>query len=352
MDLSFSPFIVITVVAAIVAVTAYAIIDIRKNMAQNVQSAYQNQPILEKVESEMLLKDELMDSNTDNQTTLPLIFKTGNFRNYKKYSKEETALYNSASQLDRLRISLRSRLNSKYNLLNEQEYMVLLLIGFIIGGVVGWWATGNIIGILVLALIALITPEIYLNFQVKQYREEINKQAVALIQLVIQAMRTGLSIGEAFERAAIQLEGPIEKEIETLSQYFRGGFSFQDATRMAAEETASSFLRKIYSIIIMSLETNIAPEQIIERLTIIRKNLINEFYLKQAMRAEAGGGTLAKNILIVIVPGLLFTVLKSSPDMLKPLLEGPVGWSIIALGIGMYTTGIVVSNNVMKKLDV
>jgi hypothetical protein len=69
------------------------------------------------------------------------------------------------------------------------------------------------------------------------------------------------------------------------------------------------------------------------------------------MRAEAGGATLAKNILIVIVPALLLLVLKNSASILVPLIKEPAGWASIAAGIGLYTGGIVLSNKVIKKLD-
>lgn len=349
MDLSFNPFIIITIILAIAGITAYAVIDIKKNTTSGSTPLIFGNKIESDINAEDLLKN--VTSGVDKQL-IPINLNVGNFRNYRKYSKEETMVYNSASFFDRIRIALRSHLNKKYNLLNEQEYLVLLLIGITIGGVIGWWAMGSLPFIIGVAVIGAITPEVYLKMQVKSYKEEINKQATALIQLVIQAMRTGLSIGEAFERGAAQLEGPIEKEVEILSEYFRSGFSFQDAARMAIDETASSFLRKIYQIIIMSLETNISPEKLIERLTIIRKNLINEFYLKQSMKAEAGGGTLAKNILIVIVPSLLFIVVKNSSDMLKPLIESPKGWAVIFAGVALYSSGIIFSNKVMNKLDV
>lgn len=342
--LVFNPYIIAVIILLVAAVAYYAIGELKKAMPKkenNFELSQNNQ-------GQVNISNVIAGHNESNSLNLNV----SEIRNYKKYSKEETMIYSSANALTKLRVYLRLHLNSKYNLLNETEYLVLALIGFVIGGAVGFWAIPNVISILIVATVGLITPEIYLSFQVKGYRIEINKQSVILTQLVIQAMRTGVGIAEAFERAGEQLKGPIEKEIEVLSEYFHSGFTFQEAAREAQKSTASVFLKKIYQVIIMSLETNVSPDKLIERLAIVRKNLIAEYYLKEKMRSEASGGNLAKNILIVVVPGLLFFVVKNSPKVVSPLLETPMGWFVIAAGIGLYSSGIIVSNKIMKSLDV
>lgn len=336
---TFNPYIVIAVIMLIGAAAYYAISDLKKHLPKKDKTFSLNKNISSGSE---------VTQNIDN---IPIISSKSMFKNYKKYKEEDIVIYSSANFLKKIQIFLRTHLNNNYNLLNETEYLVLTLIGFVIGGAVGFWAMQKLWAVFLVAVIGLMTPEVYLKFQVKQYKEEINKQSILLTQLVIQGMRAGISIGDAFARAGKQLQGPIEKEVDILTDYFRSGFTFQDACRAAKKETASTFLIKIYNVIIMSLDTRISPDDLIERLMIIRKNIIQEYYLKEQMRAEAGGSTLAKNILIFIVPALLLLVLKNSASILVPLVKEPAGWASIAAGIGLYTGGIILSNKVIKKLD-
>ena len=344
---SMNPIVIVAIALLVISAAFLAIMDLRKHLPKNEKKFS-----LRKSQGETLDVNALIKSDSIDPNALPGNLNVGNFRNYKKYSQEETMVYSSASVFTKIRIFLRTHLNTNYNLLNETEYIVLAVMGLVIGGAVGFWAMRTLLFVAIVGVIGLITPEVYLRFQVKQYREEINKQSIILTQLVIQGMRTGVSIGEAFERSAKQLQGPIEKEVDVLSSYFRGGFSFQDAARRAQQETASTFLKKIYRVIIMSMETRVSPDKMIERLAIVRKNLIIEYFLKESMRAQAGGATLAKNILICIVPALLLLVLKNSPVMLKPLISGPTGWAVIAIGIGLYVGGIYSSSKTLKKLEV
>lgn len=340
----FNPYIVIPLLIIIFTATYYAVSDLRKHLPKKKKSFSP-----ERVDS---LDVESLLSGGGNPDAALAGFDVGSFRNYRQYSEEEIMNYSSDNPFQKVQRFLRRHLNTTYNLLNETEYLVLLLIGTVIGAAIGFWAMPKAWAVILCSLIGCLTPEVYLRFLLKQYREEINKQSIILTQLVIQGMRASVPISEAFERSAKQLHGPIEKEIEVLSKFFNSGFSFQDSCREAKRKTASSFLEKIYSVIIMSMETRISPEQLIERLTIIRKNLIIEYYLKEAMKAQAGGASLAKNILIVIVPALLLLVLKRSPIMLIPLIKEPIGWAAIAGGLGLYIGGIIVSNKILKKLEV
>jgi Flp pilus assembly protein TadB len=345
--LTMNPMVLLGVGGIIAAATYYAYLDLQKHLPRNERGF-----TLQRLSNDTLDIDSLIKSEEISPGALASAQKSlGRIKNYRRYSQEEVMPYSGANILDRVRIILRKHLNRNYNLLNATEYLVLCLMGLVAGAALGFWLIPNIWGLGTVGLIGLITAEVYLGYEVRKYRAEINRESIVLTQLVIQGMRTGISIGDAFELSAQQLQGSIGKEINVMMEYFHGGFSFPEACEKARLETASSFLKKIYQIIIMSMETRISPDKLIERLSIVRKNLIVEYYLKQSMKAEAGGGIMAKNLLIVIVPGLLIMVLKQSPVMLMPLLDFPAGWIAIAAGIGLYFGGIQVANKALKKLE-
>lgn len=273
-------------------------------------------------------------------------------RYVRKSDQEILSLYGEGP-FSRVMVKLNSHLEKSHNVLVPWEYALLLAIGFVGGGALGfylvpaWWFA------LILAVIGSFTvAEKVLSSQARDYRETVNKQAIGLVQLVIQGLRANYTLPQAFEESSKDLGDPMAHELEGLLRSVRGQVAFATACRQAVPLSSSSFLKKIFKVIIMCEESDMETEQVAERLTVIRKNLLVEYSLKLSMKAQSAGGAMARNFLVWIVPGLLFFVIKQAPSTLKPLIEGPAGWAVIAVGLVLFFSGVFLSKKVLEDLEV
>ena len=348
---AFNPIVMIAA-AALFSLLIYAFISSTRKGFLGKKRGYQLERVdaINSVEDlEHLLGEEL---TSPTPTGLLTILPDAPDRYVRHSEKEIIDLYGT-NPFARLMVTLNGHLEKSNNVLVPWEYALLLAIGFAGGGALGffllplWWFA------LILGCIgAFVVSENILSRQMREYRETVNKQAIALVQLVIQALRAGSLLSVAFERSARDLGEPISRELEGLLRASRGQVAFSVACRQAIKDTSSVFLKKIYKVIIMCEMNSLSSPQIAERLIVIRRNLLSEYALKLGMKAEAAGGAMARNTLVYIVPALLFFLIKQSPFILLPLIQTQIGWGFIAVGIGLYASGWYWSKKVLESLEV
>lgn len=348
---SFNPIVVIAAMA-LVSLLIYAFISSTRKGFLGRRRGYELEHVdaINSVEDlEQLLGEDLVSPAP---TGLLSILPESSDR-YVRHSEREIVDLYGTNPFARLMVTLNGHLEKSHNVLVPWEYALLMGIGFMAGGGLGfflipaWWSA-----LLLACGGSFIVAETILRRQEREYRNTVNKQAIGLIQLVIQGLRAGYLLPVAFERSARDLGDPIARELDGLLRASRGQVSFSLSCKAAIKDTTSSFLKKIYKVIIMCDANDLSGSQIAERLIVIRRNLLSEYALKLAMKAEAAGSAMARNFLIYIVPGLLFFLIKQTPFILQPLIAGPAGWAFIALGLGMYGGGWYSSKKVMETLEV
>lgn len=251
--------------------------------------------------------------------------------------------------VDSLRLIVKKHLAKKYDVMTDMQYIGMMAGCVMFSAIGGYMYMKQAWFVPISALLGAFAPEIYLNQQVKKRQKTLNKQVVSLTQLVIQAIRAGVGVPEAFEKASEKLGDPIIQEVAPLIQYTKAGFSIADACREAKKLTSSRYLAKVYNTIIMTYEAKIG-DAIVERLMTIRKSIMSEIAAKEAMMADAAGAVMTRSIIIAIVPLVALNMAKRNPGVVAEYFKSIEGMLLLVFGIGMYVGGIVYTGKVIDRL--
>lgn len=186
-------------------------------------------------------------------------------------------------------------------------------------------------------------PKPIINFIVNKRIEKFNMQMVDGLNLMANAMRSGLSVVQAMGIVVEQMPNPIAQEFNLVLSENRLGVSVEEAFTNLAKRVPCEDVEMFVTAINILKETGGNLAETFDTIVyVIRERLKVENKIK-ALTAQ---GFYQGMMLLCIPPALLAYFTITEPDMMKPLYENPLGWVILGVVLSLE----VVAYFVIKKV--
>ncbi len=182
------------------------------------------------------------------------------------------------------------------------------------------------------ALIGWKLPKPVINYMFARRVEKFNLQMVDGLNLMSNALKSGLSVVQALDIVATQMSNPISQEFKLVLSETRVGVSVEEAFENLAKRVHCEDVDMFVTSINILKETGGNLAETFDTIVyVIRERLKVENKIK-ALTAQ---GYYQGMLLLSIPPllGVYFAV--SEPGFMDPVFQTPIGWVILAVVLGL-----------------
>ena len=222
---------------------------------------------------------------------------------------------------------------------------MMAFLGIICAGVAAFVFASLAAGRLqqVFARLAWRVKRIVANYKLKRRTRKFESQFVDGLTLVSNAIRSGLSLQQAFEMASLEMQGPFGEELAQVLADVRLGASVEDALHNMEVRLECEDLNIVVQAICILRETG---GNIIETFQIITSTIRERQKVHGKIRVLTTQG-LAQGVIIFCMPFALAILLYLiAPDLIRPLFTTPLGLLLVMIGLTLQFIGAFI----MKKI--
>ncbi len=233
--------------------------------------------------------------------------------------------------------------------LRPAEYIAGRFISGIIGGALGYFATGqSILFGIVLFFIGLFIPPFYVGFAKKRRLKSFDNQLSDMINLMVNGLRAGFSILQAMESVSRELPSPISDEFRRVVQEVQLGLSIEDALDHLIRRINSDDLDLVITAINVQREVGGNLAEILDTIshTIRERVRIKGQIAALTAQGRATGWVIAA--LPFALTGILFAVNREYIMVLfEPATRG-CGIPLVILALVMVITGMIAVQKIVS----
>ena len=149
---------------------------------------------------------------------------------------------------------LQVKLSSAYWPVTDVEYLLIRILAVVLAFMLGWWIPDNILGGLLLAVIALMVPPIILDRAVAGRQKKFHNQLLDVLVLIQGAVQAGYSLLQALDLAVNEVPAPASEEFGRVLREIRLGLSLEAAMFNLAERMENDDLQIVVTAIIINAQ--------------------------------------------------------------------------------------------------
>lgn len=194
-------------------------------------------------------------------------------------------------------------------------------------------------------LLGYITLDIVYMYKYLKYKKKIENDMLEAITIMNNAFKAGMSITQAVDLVAKELEGPISKEFKKIGIEISLGLDIETAFKRFSDRVNLS--EAIYLTASISV-LNKTGGNIIKVFDSIEKTIFNRKKLEQEFKALTSSSKLIMYVLIIVPIAFVLFINLINKDYFKVLFENPLGIALLVIMLIIYITYIVVVKKVMK----
>ena len=269
--------------------------------------------------------------------------------------KSETSILNDPSKEDPLKAFLaESHLPERISGVIQQaglswtvtHLMLLMLIGAVAGGVLGWLIQPlgfQLLSAFAMAFLLGGTPYFYLKYKRTKRMAEFEAQLPEALDFLARSMRAGHAFSISLEMLGSESPDPIGQEFRTLFNEQNLGAPLEVALANFGKRVPLLDVRLFISSVLLQRQTGGNLSEVLTRLGYIIRE---RFRLRGQVRAASAHGRLTSIILTLLPLFLIAGLLVIAPGYLQGLAADPDGKWMIAGAI----VGQVLAYFIMRKI--
>jgi tight adherence protein B len=197
---------------------------------------------------------------------------------------------------------------------------------------VGGFAVGAVVGVL-----ALGAWYAHLGRSVARRQAAFAGQQAQLLQLLAGGLRVGRSLPQALEAVARELPAPSAPELRRVVTEIRLGRDLHEALDAMAERLDSDDFRWVVQAIAIHRDVGGDLAEVLDN---VRRTVNERERIEAMVGSLSAEGRMTAWLLIAMPPGLAAYLQLASPGYLAPLVEGPVGISLLITAIALMGIGV------------
>ena len=230
------------------------------------------------------------------------------------------------------------------------EWLALRLISIIGLGALGFVIyRQSLIFVAIAAVIGFFIPSIYLNMRKGQRRTKFNNQLSDVINLWVNALRSGYSVMQSLDAMARELPAPASIEFSRVVQEMRLGIPMEVALANLLRRVPSEDLDLVITAVNVQREVGGNLAEILEVIGhTIRERVRIKGEIEVLTAQQMYGG-----YVIAIIPVILLLILyainpKYVGRMVEPNSQQPCGWAMLAVGGFLILIGFLAIRKIVK----
>lgn len=197
---------------------------------------------------------------------------------------------------------------------------------------------------LLAGLVGYVAPRLILKQRIKRRMDQFQRRLLDLTVGMSNGMRAGTSLPQALSLVARDLGGPIGEEINLLLQEHRLGVELSECFDRLSLRMPGEDLKLLATAVRLTIRTGGSLSDVLEKITdTIRQR--TEF--KERLRTMTTQGRF-EALAMALAPLAAFLMFMAiDRELMKPMLQTPLGWGAIGLVLTMEVVGFFCINKIV-----
>ncbi|MEM8905515.1 MAG: type II secretion system F family protein [Actinomycetota bacterium] len=206
------------------------------------------------------------------------------------------------------------------------------IVTMLLTAIVAGFGAGAVVGV-----VAVGAWYVWLNRAVARRQAHFADQQAQLLQLLAGGLRVGRSLPQALEAVARELDAPAAPELRRVVTELRLGRDLHDALEAMAERLESDDFHWVVQAI--GIHRDVGGD-LAEVLDNVRRTVNERERLRSMVGSLSAEGRLTAWMLLAMPPGLAIYLQIASPGYLDPLVDGPLGITMLVVAAGLMAVGM------------
>jgi tight adherence protein B len=215
------------------------------------------------------------------------------------------------------------------------DVALLVIIGTVVMGALGFALAGVLVGILLAAFVPIGT-KIVLDMRIKRRQKAFAGHLDDTLQLMASNLRAGHSLLQALAAVAREAEEPISDEFFRAINATRVGRDLPSALAETAERMDSQDFSWVTQAISINREVGGNLADVLDG---VAHTIREREQIRRQVKALAAEGKLSAVVLMLLPVGITLFLMTSNPEYIGKFLEGPIGYALIGLALVLLTAG-------------
>ena len=239
--------------------------------------------------------------------------------------------------------SLQLKLSSAYWPVTDTEFILIRIGATVLGFLLGWLFTRNILGGIFLGGIALMVPPLLLDRAISQRQQKFHNQLLDVLILIKGSVQSGYSLMQALDLAVKEIPAPASEEFGRVIREVRFGISTEVALQNLAERMQSDDMQIVVTAIIINSQVGGNLSVVLEStITTIRDRM----HLFGEIRSLTSYARYVGNLLTLLpfLTGLLIFII--SPDYFSEVTSSVLVQIIFVIAL----IGVLIGNIWLRRI--
>ena len=229
--------------------------------------------------------------------------------------------------------------------LRNGEFLALSLGGAVIAGSFVALTT-NIVGGILIGLIAGLAPLAILQRRRSKRRDEFLRSLPDTLQLLAGSLRAGYGILQAVDTVAKEASGPTAEEFQRVMTEARLGMPVEEALEAMADRVDSDDFRWV--VLAINIQREVGGN-LAELLDTVSETLREREALRRQIKVLSAEGRLSAAVLIALPIVLTLYLILTRPEYISTLVtSGPIGWLMVIGATTLMGAGVLWIQRMIK----
>ncbi|MDR5658927.1 type II secretion system F family protein [Serpentinicella sp. ANB-PHB4] len=230
--------------------------------------------------------------------------------------------------------------------MRAEEFLALNIIGILICTFVGLVLLGGIASALVMALLALVIPQIIITRKKRLRIERINQQIGDCLTVMANSLRAGYSFQQAIDLVGKEMNGSLALEFKKTNREINLGTTIDQALINLTKRVESDDLELLITAVLIQRQIGGNLAEILDNISFTIRERIR---IKGEIKTLTAQGR-ASGLVIGLMPPILFVILLLiNPSYMNVMIQSKVGWLILFAGLISEIIGVLL---IKKVIDI
>jgi len=229
-------------------------------------------------------------------------------------------------------------------LLRAEEFIAIILLSFLGGGVLGYVFNG-LGAAIVFALFGLILPMLYLNAHKQKRMNKLNSQMVDCLSVMTNSLRAGFSFLQTMDQVGKELPPPLGIEFARTTREIGLGLTVEEALQNMARRLESEDLDLMVTAVLIQRQIGGNLAEILDN---ISHTIRERIRIKGEIRTLTAQARTSGWIIGVLPIGMFALLTALNPEYMSSFFTTKLGWLLMAGGVLSELIGVLIISRIVR----
>jgi tight adherence protein B len=214
----------------------------------------------------------------------------------------------------------------------------------LVGAIGGFVVRSPLLG-LAISVFAALAPFIFVRRRMKARIEQLHEQLPDVLMILASSMRAGHSFLQALDTVAKEIGAPSDEEFARVVSEIRLGRAASEALTALGERVGTEEFR--WAMLAVNVQTDVGGN-LAEILDTLADTVREREAIRRQVKVLSAEGRLSMKIMALLPPLVAVAVALINPGYMRVLWTTRVGWTLIAIGAVLMTTGALLAKKIVR----